>query len=374
MLRALKEHWPEYFCEAAELGLFMISASLFTMLLWHPSSPVLNLIPNPFVRRMLTGMAMGGTAIALIFSPLGKRSGAHFNPAVTLTFWRLGKVKNWDAFFYVIAQFIGGISGVLVVALVARMALSHRAVNYVATLPGSHGMMAAFVAELVIAFILMTVVLTVSNTPHLARYTGIFAGCLVAIYITFEGPLSGMSMNPARTFAPAFVGHLWTAQWRSIRRSHFRKSRTSKFWANSTNTWRAFLARASALCACSLETNMSILLSISRRAADRFRWTRAATIFGFNTSRSLCATWTRRLRKFARSECSSSRLLRRRCRLRFRLRPALRRSTFAIRTNTISSSFIFRRVKAIHVGSKKRTSYSSALIIRHSGFPTRTPA
>jgi len=100
-----------------------------------------------------------------------------------------------------------------VVALVARMALSHRAVNYVATLPGPHGMVIAFVAELVIAFILMTVVLNVSNTPHLARYTGIFAGCLVATYITFEGPLSGMSMNPARTFAPAFVGHLWTGLW-----------------------------------------------------------------------------------------------------------------------------------------------------------------
>src|SRR2546427_10809513 len=145
MFRALKEHWLEYFCEAAELGLFMISASLFTMLLWHPSSPVLNLIPNPFVRRMLTGLAMGGTAIALVFSPLGKRSGAHFNPAVTLTFWRLGKVKNWDAFFYVIAQFIGGIAGMFVVALFAREALSHPIVHYAATLPGPHGMIVAFV-------------------------------------------------------------------------------------------------------------------------------------------------------------------------------------------------------------------------------------
>src|SRR6266478_7036763 len=213
MFRAFKEHWPEYFCEAAELGLFMISASLFTMLLWHPSSPVLNLIPDPFVRRTLTGMAMGGTAIALVFSPLGKRSGAHFNPAVTLTFWRLGKVKNWDAFFYVVAQFIGGIAGVFVVALVARAMLSHPTVKYVATLPGPHGMAIAFIAELIIAFILMTVVLNVSNTPHIARYTGLFAGALVAIYITFEAPFSGMSMNPARTFGSAFVGHLWTGLW-----------------------------------------------------------------------------------------------------------------------------------------------------------------
>src|SRR5438132_10796480 len=109
MLRALKEHWPEYVCEAAELGLFMISAGLFSILLFHPGSPAVTFIPDPFMRRMFVGIAMGGTAIALVFSPLGKRSGAHFNPAVTLTFWRLGKIKNWDAFFYVIAQFIGGI-------------------------------------------------------------------------------------------------------------------------------------------------------------------------------------------------------------------------------------------------------------------------
>ena len=191
----------------------MISASLFTILLWHPSSPVLNVIPNPFVRRMLIGMAMGGTAIALIFSPLGKRSGAHFNPAVTLTFWRLGKVKNWDAVFYIVAQFIGGIAGVMIVALFARMALAHPAVNYVATLPGPHGTAIAFVAELVIAFILMTVVLNVSNTPHVARFTGLFAGVLVATFITLEAPFSGMSMNPARTFGSAFVGHLWTGLW-----------------------------------------------------------------------------------------------------------------------------------------------------------------
>src|SRR5215471_405838 len=168
MIRALRDHWPEYLCEAAELGLFMISAGLFTILLWHPWSPVPEVIPSEFVRRMLTGVAMGTTAIALVFSPLGKRSGAHFNPAVTLTFWRVGKVKNWDALFYVVAQFIGGVVGVLAVASFVREALSHPTVNYAATLPGMQGVIVAFVAEFVIAFVLMSVVLRVSNTPHLA--------------------------------------------------------------------------------------------------------------------------------------------------------------------------------------------------------------
>jgi aquaporin Z len=213
MLRVLREHWPEYLCEGAELGIFMVSASLFTILLWHPGSPVVGLIPSAFIRRALTGIAMGSTAVALIFSPLGKRSGAHFNPAVTLTFWRLGKVRNWDAVFYIAAQFIGGIVGVFIVALFARMALADHQVKFVATLPGEHGVAVAFLAELVIAFVLMSVVLRVSNTPHLARFTGLFAGTLVATYITFEAPLSGMSMNPARTFGSAFVGHLWTGLW-----------------------------------------------------------------------------------------------------------------------------------------------------------------
>ena len=213
MIRALREHWPEYLCEAAELGLFMISAGLFTIVLHHPESPVVGFIPSEFTRRMLTGIAMGGTAIALVFSPLGQRSGAHFNPAVTLTFWRLGKVKNWDALFYVVAQFIGAIGGVFAVTLFAREGLSHPTVNYAATLPGMQGVIVAFVAEFVIAFVLMSVVLRVSNTPHLARYTGLFAGALVATYITLESPLSGMSMNPARSFGSALVGHLWMGLW-----------------------------------------------------------------------------------------------------------------------------------------------------------------
>ncbi|HEV3409971.1 MAG TPA: aquaporin [Chthoniobacterales bacterium] len=191
----------------------MISAGAFTILLEHPASPVRNAIPDAFVRRMLVGLAMGATAVAIVFSTFGKRSGAHFNPAVTLAFWRLGKVRGLDALFYVIAQFVGGIAGVALVALFMREALVDPAVNFVATVPGPRGIAVAFLAELVISFVLMSVVLLVSNMPGLARYTGIFAGVLVATFITFEAPLSGMSMNPARTFGSAFVGHLWIALW-----------------------------------------------------------------------------------------------------------------------------------------------------------------
>lgn len=159
------------------------------------------------------GIAMGSTAIGIIFSPLGKRSGAHFNPAVTLTFFRLGKVHAWDAGFYILAQFVGAITGVVVAMWLLSPAIADRHVNYATTLPGPHGPLIAFVAELLISFILMSVVLRVSNTKRLARWTGVFAGTLVATYITFESPLSGMSMNPARTFGSAFGASVWMSLW-----------------------------------------------------------------------------------------------------------------------------------------------------------------
>jgi aquaporin Z len=213
MRKALRHHWPEYLMEAAGLGLFMISACVFATLLGHPASPVPRFIENPFVRRLFMGMAMGLTAVGIIYSPWGQQSGAHLNPSVTLTFFRLGRVEPWDTLFYVIAQFAGGITGVLLAGACLGQVIAHPSVNYVATAPGMAGVGMAFLAECVMAFLLMSMVLRVSNTARLARFTGLFAGALVATYITVEAPLSGMSMNPARTFGSAVVSQLWTALW-----------------------------------------------------------------------------------------------------------------------------------------------------------------
>ena len=211
--KAVTSHWPEYLMEAALLGLFMISACGFVVLLEFPGSPVRRALPDAGVRRFLTGLAMGGTAIALIYSPWGKQSGAHFNPATTLTFWWLGKVPRRDAAWYVAAQFAGAALGVLVARVLLGGRLADPATNFAVTMPGPAGVAAAFGAEVAISFILMSVILRVSNHPGLARHTGIFAGILVALYITFEAPLSGMSMNPARSFGSAVVAADWTALW-----------------------------------------------------------------------------------------------------------------------------------------------------------------
>ncbi|HEV3467693.1 MAG TPA: aquaporin [Pyrinomonadaceae bacterium] len=210
---ALKNHWPEYLIEAAGLGCFMVSACGFAVVLFHPASPAVVAVPEVFVRRVLMGAAMGATAVAIIYSPWGARSGAHINPATTLTFLRLGKIRPPDALFYTAAQFAGGVAGVLFASALLGAAVAAPEVNYAVTKPGAYGVGVAFAAEAVISFVLMTVVLNVSNSRRLARWTGLCAGALVALYITVEDPLSGMSMNPARSFSSAFGARAWTALW-----------------------------------------------------------------------------------------------------------------------------------------------------------------
>jgi len=212
-LASLSSHWPEYLMEAGLLGAFMVSACLFGVLYGLPGSPVRQAIPSPFVLQLLGGLSMGLTAIAIFYSPWGKQSGAHINPSVTLTFFRLGKIKFWDALFYIAAQFAGAVLGVVLVAQFLRQQVSDPAVRYVATTPGSRGPWVALAAEFIISAGMMSAVLYFSNHHRFSKYTPLVASTLVATYITLEAPLSGMSMNPARTFGSALPSGIWDHFW-----------------------------------------------------------------------------------------------------------------------------------------------------------------
>ena len=212
-MSTIREHWPEYLIEAGCLAAFMVSAAGFATLLFHPASPLAGVIASPTLARVPMGIAMGLTAVVIIYSRPGQRSGAHMNPAVTLAFLRLGRIAPAHAAAYIVAQFAGGYLGILAAAAALGGLPADPAINYVATVPGPAGPVVAVVAETVISFVLMATVLVVSSHPATARFTGLAAGTLVALYITFEDPLSGMSMNPARTLGPALLSgatdHLW---------------------------------------------------------------------------------------------------------------------------------------------------------------------
>lgn len=199
--------------EAGELGLYMFLVCMFTTLLQHPTSPVRHLVPTAIVRRAIMGLLVGSTVVAIILTPWGKQSGGHFNPAIALTFYRLGKVEFWDTLFYVTAQFTGAAGGVAIAAYLLRGSIADAAVRYAVTAPGIFGNAGALAGEVSISFILMTAILFASNHEALARYTAYVVGVLYATFITFETPLSGISMNPARTFGSAFRAGYWQAIW-----------------------------------------------------------------------------------------------------------------------------------------------------------------
>jgi aquaporin Z len=210
---AFNRHWRLYIFEGAELAIFMISACFATVYLFDPSYPALHLIPSAAIRRLLMGIAMGATAVLIIHSPMGKRSGAHFNPAITLSYLRLGKIARWDGIFYVVFQFVGGVFGVAVSALVLGSSLAAPTTDYAVTIPGRYGTAAAFFAELFMSSLLMGVVLWFSNRPSLANYTGYLVGVLISMYVLFFAPVSGFSINPARTTGSAVFANVWTACW-----------------------------------------------------------------------------------------------------------------------------------------------------------------
>lgn len=210
---SFKKNSLHYLQEALGLAIFMISACYFSAKLFSPQSNWYNLFADNMQRNLLMGVMMGITALIIFYSPFTAPSGSQINPAVTLTFLRLGKMCHWDAVFYIIAQFIGGTVAVYIMQLLMGSILMDGPVHSAVTIPGPKGMWPALITEFIIAFITMTMVLFTANNDKLKKYTRIIAGCFVCSWVIVAGPISGFGMNPARTFASALPAYIWTSFW-----------------------------------------------------------------------------------------------------------------------------------------------------------------
>jgi aquaporin Z len=179
--------------------------------MWGAGSPVPPIDP-PILRRFITGLLFAGGATAVVYSPLGQRSGAHINPAVTLAFWTLGKVPGRDVVPYIVAQTAGAFAGAGIAA--AAFPDLMRSVQFAATVPGDgFTWLGALGAEIACTFALVFLIFVCVNTPSIAARTGVIAGSLVVAMVTIEAPVSGMSVNPARSLAPAVLFPVWRDQW-----------------------------------------------------------------------------------------------------------------------------------------------------------------
>ncbi|MET0383166.1 MAG: aquaporin [Burkholderiaceae bacterium] len=205
---ALRRHWPEYLIEAGFLLIFVTVAGMVATLLESASSPLRNALPNALSRHLLNGATMGLTTMALVYSPWGRRSGAHLNPAITLAFFRLRKVSRWDLLCYVAAQFIGGAAGIVLVRATMAPAFAESAAP-AAIATTLTNQIVVFALEFAFAVALMLLLLSTTNHPRLRRWTGAFYGLLIAGCVTFASPLSAFGVNPARTIAVALTSGTW---------------------------------------------------------------------------------------------------------------------------------------------------------------------
>jgi aquaporin Z len=201
----------EYAAEYMGTLLLLVLGLSAVVIFFAQGSPIPGWIPNEDLRRLLTGIAFAGSATLIVYSPLGKQSGGHINPAVTLAFMRLDKITPRSALVYMAVQFAGAQTGAAIVALV--WADLGDEVQLGTTVPGGHGWVPAFVAETAMVFLLVSLILRFVDTPRLQRFTPAAAGALVAFLVFVEAPISGTSLNPARTLGPAVLAQRYTDIW-----------------------------------------------------------------------------------------------------------------------------------------------------------------
>lgn len=174
-------------------------------------SPMIHWLPSASIRRLVTGFFFGTTGALIALSPLGKESGAHINPAVTLGFWLMGRMKTRIAIGYVMAQLIGAVVGA--VPLLAWGAIG-RSVDYGATVPGAaYGIPWALTGEVVTTFALVFGLFFFLRQRSLRVFTPALFPPLYALMVWLEAPISGTSTNPARSLGPAVVSGEWSGGW-----------------------------------------------------------------------------------------------------------------------------------------------------------------
>jgi aquaporin Z len=209
-VRRGRHHWAPLAAEYLGTGLLVFVG--LSAVIAMAGAGAARAVPAPFVRRLLTGLLFGGTGAAIALGPVGRVSGAHLDPVLSWAFWLAGSLEAADAALYTVAQCAGAVTGA--VFLPAVWGGRGAAVHYGATLPGpGWGPWTAVGGEAAATFALVGGILSFVGHPRLRPFTPALLPPLVGILVALEAPVSGTSMNPARSLGPAVVagelGPLW---------------------------------------------------------------------------------------------------------------------------------------------------------------------
>lgn len=203
--------WLLYASEFLGTALLVSVGLSIVILDFGQGSFVIRFLPDPGLRRLITGFLFGTTGALIAVSPLGKESGAHINPMVTLAFLLMGKLRLRHALGYLAAQLTGAIAGSVPLLLWGAMGMS---VNFGATLPGTgYGTGWAVLGETITTFALIAGLFFFLGHRRIRSFTPALFPVLYAVMVFLEAPVSGTSTNPARSLGPALVAGNWRYWW-----------------------------------------------------------------------------------------------------------------------------------------------------------------
>jgi aquaporin Z len=190
--------------------LLLLGMSLVTVM-FGTGGPLVELIPSVWLRQALTGFLFGTVGASVALSVVGKESGAHLNPAVTMVFWLFRKIDLRTALQYVVAQLAGAVLGCLPLLAWGTRGQS---ISFGVTAPGAgYSTQAAVVGEVVTTFAMVFLLIVFLGFSQLRRFTPAMFPVLYAIMVPLEADISGISTNPARSFGPAVISGEWHGWW-----------------------------------------------------------------------------------------------------------------------------------------------------------------
>jgi aquaporin Z len=203
--------WRVYLSELIGTALLVLVGLSLVIIMFGTGTPMAQLIPSEGIRRLITGFLFGTTGASIALSPVGKVSGAHINPVVTLAFRLMGKLDLPTTLGYIAAQLIGAIMGSLPLLLWGTMGKS---VAFGATLPGSgFTFSTVLLGEVITTFAMVTLLAVFLGYRKIRPFTPALFPPLYAIMVWAESPISGTSTNPARSLGPAIISGQWDGWW-----------------------------------------------------------------------------------------------------------------------------------------------------------------
>ncbi|GHO71309.1 hypothetical protein KSC_102010 [Ktedonobacter sp. SOSP1-52] len=197
-------HWPEYGSELLGTTFLVFIVLSVVTLMFGSGSPLATVLPNRSARRLMTGLILAASGPLVAISPLGKLSGAHLNPALSLAFWLQGKMHPHDLVGYLASQLLGAVLGAGVAVLIwkERVASVHNGI----TAPGmGYPIWSVFLIEMGLTCLLVLAIFLFLSSHRLMHWTPFMTWLLVAFFYWLVAPISGSSLNPARSFGPALV-------------------------------------------------------------------------------------------------------------------------------------------------------------------------